>query len=175
MSSTPFLFKARPVEAHSARPVNPVRPSRRALVRGAALWTAWIGTAGAPRAVELVSAKRRKPKPKALVVLFLRGGADGLNWLVPHGDPHYAGLRPSLAIPAPGRPGGALDLDGFFGLAPAAQPLAPLLRSGLATCLPAVGSSENTRRAGRRSCATARPLPGCGHFAVRHRRGSPAE
>lgn len=67
---------------------------------------------------------------KTLVVIFLRGGMDGLNFLVPHGDPAYAGLRKNLAVPRPGQPNGALDLDGFFGLHPRAGALAPWFQSG---------------------------------------------
>src|SRR5579871_4053949 len=36
-----------------------------------------------------------------LVVLFLRGGADGLNVIVPYFEDEYYKLRPSLAIPSP--------------------------------------------------------------------------
>ena len=35
-----------------------------------------------------------------LVVLSLRGGADGLSLVVPHGDPGYYSARPNIAIPA---------------------------------------------------------------------------
>ena len=31
-----------------------------------------------------------------LVVVFLRGGADGLNMVVPHGDDRYYGARPGI-------------------------------------------------------------------------------
>ena len=31
-----------------------------------------------------------------LVVVFLRGGADGLNMVVPHGDDRYYAARPSI-------------------------------------------------------------------------------
>ncbi|MEM7166930.1 MAG: DUF1501 domain-containing protein [Planctomycetota bacterium] len=82
---------------------------------------------------------------KTLVIIFLRGGVDGLNLVVPHGDPHYAALRPSLAIAAPGQEGGAIDLDGYFGLHPRLQALLPLHRDGQLAALHAVGYSENTR------------------------------
>jgi uncharacterized protein (DUF1501 family) len=86
------------------------------------------------------------PKRPTLVVVFLRGGVDGLNLVVPHGETEYYRLRPSLAIPRPGsRDGAALDLDGFFGLHPAAASLAPLFQSGHAACVHAVGSPANTR------------------------------
>lgn len=58
-----------------------------------------------------------------LICIFQRGAADGLNSLVPHGDPDYAEQRGGLAVPAPGELNGALDLDGFFGLHPALAPL----------------------------------------------------
>ncbi|MFT6052873.1 MAG: hypothetical protein ACI9B9_002529, partial [Halioglobus sp.] len=38
---------------------------------------------------------------KRLVVVFQRGGCDGLNAVVPHGDDDYYNLRPNLAIAAP--------------------------------------------------------------------------
>ena len=52
---------------------------------------------------------------KTFVAVFLRGGMDGLNFIVPFGDPGYRGLRPSLGLATPGTPNGVLDLDGFFG------------------------------------------------------------
>jgi uncharacterized protein (DUF1501 family) len=59
-----------------------------------------------------------------LVVVILRGAMDGLAAVPPHGDRDYRGLRGDLAIGAPGKSDGAIDLDGFFGLHPArAAPL----------------------------------------------------
>ena len=69
---------------------------------------------------------------KTLVVVFLRGGADGLNLVVPYGDPSYSTLRRSLALAAPGQGGNAvIDLDGFFGLHPRLAGLKPHFDSGL--------------------------------------------
>ncbi|NNJ95179.1 MAG: hypothetical protein HKP57_10575, partial [Halobacteria archaeon] len=65
-----------------------------------------------------------------LVCIFQRGAADGLNSLVPYGDPDYATQRGSLAVPAPGNAGGALDLDGFFGLHPSLLPLQSIYQAG---------------------------------------------
>ena len=48
----------------------------------------------------------------------MRGALDGLAAVPPYGDPDYAGLRRELALKAPGTPGGALPLNGFFGLHP---------------------------------------------------------
>ncbi|MPY94594.1 MAG: DUF1501 domain-containing protein [Acidimicrobiia bacterium] len=58
-----------------------------------------------------------------LVVLFLRGGADGLSLVPPFGEQSYYDLRPGIAVPRPGQANGALDLNGFFGLHPAMAPL----------------------------------------------------
>ena len=41
------------------------------------------------------------PRGDVLVCVFLRGAADGLNMIVPHGDAHYYAQRPALAIPRP--------------------------------------------------------------------------
>jgi uncharacterized protein (DUF1501 family) len=61
-----------------------------------------------------------------LVVLSLRGGADGLSMVVPHGDPAYAPARPRIAVPAPQ----LLAADATFGLHPAFAPLLPMWSSG---------------------------------------------
>ena len=58
-----------------------------------------------------------------LVVVFLRGAADVLNMVVPHGEDAYYQLRPSLGIARPddsstNKEDRAVDLDGFFGLHP---------------------------------------------------------
>uniref|UniRef100_UPI003B3B4C65 DUF1501 domain-containing protein n=1 Tax=Herbaspirillum huttiense TaxID=863372 RepID=UPI003B3B4C65 len=65
-----------------------------------------------------------------MVVVFLRGAVDGLNVVVPHGDPLYYQARPTIAVARPGQANGALDLTGYFGLHPALQPLMPYWESG---------------------------------------------
>ena len=87
------------------------------------------------------------PRRKTLVTVFLRGGVDGLNVVVPFGEkPYYSG-RPSIAIAAPGRAvtEAAIDLDGFFGLHPALSPLLPLYKSRRLAVIEAVGSPDSTR------------------------------
>ncbi len=56
-----------------------------------------------------------------LVVVSLRGGADGLNMVVPHADPGYYKARPNIAIPSER----LLVKDGMFGLHPAMASLVP--------------------------------------------------
>jgi uncharacterized protein (DUF1501 family) len=78
---------------------------------------------------------------QVLVVLFLRGAADGLNLVVPYGDPQYYALRPTIGVSA----GSLLDLDGFFGLHPALLPLVPLFDAGRLAMIHASGCTDPTR------------------------------
>ncbi len=82
---------------------------------------------------------------KTLVSIFLRGGIDGLNFIVPYADPGYAKLRNALRIARPGENDGCLDLDGFFGLHPRAAALLPVFDAGHAVAAQAVGYAKNTR------------------------------
>lgn len=84
-------------------------------------------------------------RKKTLVCVFQRGAVDGLNMVVPYGDPHYYRERPRIAIPSPGRADGALDLDGHFGLHPALAPLHGYYRDGSLAVVHAVGSPDTTR------------------------------
>ena len=85
------------------------------------------------------------PAPKRVVVIFLRGAVDGLNIVVPYADPGYYSARSSIAIAKPGSAGGALDLDGRFGLHPALAPLMPFWQSGKLAFVHASGSNDGTR------------------------------
>ena len=42
-------------------------------------------------------------KNKTLVAIFLRGGMDGLNFVVPFKDPGYYKLRKGIALTEPGK------------------------------------------------------------------------
>jgi uncharacterized protein (DUF1501 family) len=84
---------------------------------------------------------------KQLIVLFQRGAADGLNIVVPHGEPNYYRMRPTIAIPQPhpGATDAAADLDGFFGLHPSLAPLATLFQKNELAIVHAAGSPDPTR------------------------------
>src|SRR3954463_5660257 len=51
---------------------------------------------------------------KILVIVQLAGGNDGVNTVIPFGDPAYAAARPTIAIPA----AQVLSLNGSVGLHP---------------------------------------------------------
>jgi uncharacterized protein (DUF1501 family) len=94
-----------------------------------------------------VVAAAQTARPKTLVVVFQRGGADGLNMVVPFGEKAYYSYRPTIAVPRPGQGAeAALDLDGFFGLNPALRPLAPLYKAGQLAIVNAVGSPDTGNR-----------------------------
>lgn len=123
--------------------------SRRALFNGG-LAAALRGAAGLPAWMpEIVLADPHTgPRGDTLVCIFLRGGADGLNLLVPHADEGYYRLRPTLNIPRPDDLSAAsktLDLDGFFGLHPALAPLLPLYQAGHLAGVHATGSPDESR------------------------------
>lgn len=101
----------------------------------------------APRLLLRTASAAPGERRRVLVAVFQRGAADGLNIVIPHGDPGYARARPRIAVPGPAGPAAdrALDLDGFFGLHPSLAPLRPLFARGELACVHAVGSPEATR------------------------------
>jgi uncharacterized protein (DUF1501 family) len=87
------------------------------------------------QAVLTTSAAAAAPAASVLVVLSLRGAADGLSLVVPHGDPVYYSARPRTAIPAER----LLARDAQFGLHPALAPLLPLWDAGRLAAVHATG------------------------------------
>jgi uncharacterized protein (DUF1501 family) len=108
---------------------------------------AMVGLSAMPAFLQRAVAATPMPNKKQLVVLFQRGAADGLNIVVPFGEPNYYRLRPSIAIPQPRRGGAdaAIDLDGFFGLHPSLAPLDPLFHKSQLAIVHAAGSPDPTR------------------------------
>jgi len=94
---------------------------------------------------EAGAAPRRGTTRPVLVHVFLRGGMDGLTLVPPYGDAFLYARRPTLAIQPPGQPNGAVDLDGFFGLAPKAAPLLTPYNAGHLAFVQACGSDDATR------------------------------
>ena len=122
---------------------------RRVFVRNSALALVTMGLSPSfLRRTALGMELPQAPRGKVLICLFQRGAADALNIVVPFGERAYYAMRPAIAIAPPSRTtagGGAIDLDGFFGLHPALAPLKPLWDRGLLAPIHAVGSPSATR------------------------------
>jgi uncharacterized protein (DUF1501 family) len=82
---------------------------------------------------------------KTLITIFQRGAMDGLNAVVPYGDSDYYNLRRTIAVQKPGQTGGAINLDGYFGLNPALKPFENLWKNKQLAIVHAAGSPDNTR------------------------------
>src|SRR6185503_16321375 len=96
---------------------------------GAALaWPAWM-----PRMS--FAPKQTAPRGDVLVCIFLRGAADVLNIVVPHGEDEYYRLRSVLAIPRPDDPGTRVDL----------RPLMPAWQSRRLAFVHACGTPDESR------------------------------
>lgn len=84
-----------------------------------------------------------------IVSIFQRGGADGLNIIVPYGDPDYYTGRSTIAIPRPDANVPVAQkvtaLDALFGFSPGMLPLAPAFASGNLLAVHAAGQSYVSR------------------------------
>ncbi len=121
-------------------------PSRRIFLKNSAL--AMMGAGSVPTWLGRALYAQNAPgeRKKILIAIFQRGAVDGLNVVIPHGDPAYYALRPSIGIPRPnGSETSAIDLDGHFGLHPALRSLKPLWAGKQLAIVEAVGSPDPTR------------------------------
>lgn len=106
--------------------------SRRSLIKGLALAGA---TTVVGKAVVTAAPASAASASSVLVVLSLRGAADGLSLVVPHADPVYYQARPRISIPSTA----LLAKDGMFGLHPKLEPLLPLWNAGRLAAVHATG------------------------------------
>src|SRR5271163_4769506 len=115
--------------------------ARRIFLRNSAL--AVVGTAAIPSFLTRAAygSVESGTRNKRLVVIFQRGAADGLNIVVPHAEPAYYAMRPSINIPKKS----VLDLDGFFGLHPSMASFQPLFQQKHLAIVHATGSPDPTR------------------------------
>lgn len=125
-----------------------MRISRRYFLKSSGI--AMLGMAAMPAFLQRAVAAAATTGKRKMVVLFQRGAVDGLNVVVPFAEPEYYRLRPSIAIAQPsaapsGAQNAAIDLDGFFGLHPSLEALAPLFHNGRLAVVQAVGSPDPTR------------------------------
>src|SRR5262249_2488735 len=132
---------------------NKTMLTRRVFLRGSAIVAAGMGVAPGWLARALASEGRKR---KTLVVIFMRGAADGLSIVAPFGDKRYREVRPTLALGAPagqansgvplGVPTGpSIDLDGTFALNGAMQALKPLWDKRQLAIVEATGSPDPSR------------------------------
>jgi len=115
--------------------------TRRIFLRNGAL--ALVGTTAVPAFLTRAALGAVAPgtNNKRLVVIFQRGAADGLNIVVPHAEPQYYAMRPSISIPRKD----VIDLDGFFGLHPSLASFQPLWQRRHLAIVHAAGSPDPTR------------------------------
>jgi uncharacterized protein (DUF1501 family) len=94
--------------------------------------------------VELFAAGATRPR---FLLVFLRGGYDCANLLVPISSSFYYESRPNLAIAKPGTDGtSALPLDADWGLHPVLrETIFPLWANGQAAFVPFAGIDDLTR------------------------------
>ncbi len=94
--------------------------------------------------------KNTAPRGDTLVVVFLRGAADVLNMVVPHGEEAYYALRPTLGIARPDdlrskKEERTVDLDGFFGFHPNMSSLLEAWQSRQLAIIHACGAPDESR------------------------------
>ena len=121
-------------------------PSRRLFLKNSALAMFGVGTVPIWLSRAMYAEEAPGERKKILIAIFQRGAVDGLNVVIPHGEPAYYALRPSIAV---GRPDGtdrsAIDLNGHFGLHPALRSLKSLWDRKQLAIVEAVGSPDPTR------------------------------
>lgn len=125
--------------------------TRRVFLRGSAI--TMVGMGQVPMWLARAAASEGR-KQKTLVAIFMRGAADGLNIVVPFGDPRYRELRPTLGLQPP-RPqddspnngpfGPVIDLDGKFGLHPGLRHFKELWDKRQLAIVEAAGSPDPSR------------------------------
>jgi uncharacterized protein (DUF1501 family) len=81
------------------------------------------------------------PGERRFVFIIQRGAADGLNTVIPYGDPAYVGLRRELAVD----PATAIKLDGHFSLNPAMVEAGKMYSAGQALFVHATASPYRDR------------------------------
>ena len=114
-------------------------PSRRQLLH-LALGTTALGVCGRLFAASASEAR--------FLLVFLRGGYDCANLLIPYASDDYHAARPTLAIARPdvAVPTGALELDSDWALAPAVRAsLGPLYRDRQLAFIPFAGTEDLSR------------------------------
>ncbi len=123
----------------------------RAASRGVSRRT-WLQQAAAFTALSAAGVRGRlyaaAPDGPRFLLVFLRGGYDSTNMLIPHSSSFYYEARPTIAIARPRAedPAGALQLDSDWALAPALRDsIGPLYQQRQATFIPFAGTEDLSR------------------------------
>jgi uncharacterized protein (DUF1501 family) len=103
-----------------------------------------LAASATPVAARLCAAPATRTR---FLLVFLRGGYDAANFLVPVSSSFYYESRPNIAIRRPETgPDAALPLNADWGLHPALRDTVyPLYRSGQAAFIPFAGTEDLTR------------------------------
>ncbi len=119
--------------------------NRREFLRIAGLSTAPLAVPGwTPRLA--FAPPGSAPSGDLLVCVFLRGGMDGLNAVIPHFESEYYDARKQLSIPEPsvGNDATSIELDDRFSLHPSLSPLLDPYQAGDLAIVHACGSPDPT-------------------------------
>ena len=129
----------------SDRPVSTRRDFLAGTAAGA-LGAAGLSLVGGPLTKQAFGAPDNTIAVKPVTILvFLRGGQDSLNVLVPYGEGRYYDMRPAIAIPTPDQANGCLKLDEMFGLHPAMKGFKKLWDDKMLAPVVNVGSPSPSR------------------------------
>lgn len=120
-------------------------PMPDSITRRQLLGAAAAGALATPLASPLLAAGagvgRRNAADRRLVLIFLDGGNDGLNTVVPFEDDRYHRARPQIALPV----GELHSIGDTLGLHPALGPWRALFDEGRLTVVPCVGYEQPNR------------------------------
>lgn len=122
--------------------------SRREFVIGSSLTAAYF--AGMGTQISSVAFGQTAPQRDILVVMFLRGAMDGLNFCAPVNDPNYIAARPNLRIRSDGTTPGLpvanpIGTGVDFRLHPSGQPLLDLYSANSLAIIHASGLTVPNR------------------------------
>lgn len=118
--------------------------SRRSFLKGAGVTLSGFGIASLfpTPFIQQALAGTTATGDKRLLFIFLRGGNDGLNAVIPHGDPDYSpARRPTLHVPYAAQ----YDLNGFASLHPSLGSLLEPFNAGELAVVHRVGYPNSSR------------------------------
>lgn len=122
------------------------KTSRRGFLVGCS--SAIASMAGSKMGRVVFGSPEDEPNQNIMIVIFLRGGCDAINFITPMGGDdrgHYEAARDSLRLPVSGE-GSLLQLGtSSLGLHPRAAALHDLFNDGKLALIPATGMHSNTR------------------------------